>query len=104
MEQQGEQQHQQPLQIIGKDASVAPSTLERGVEPHQPRKEPRKRAPKQPTDVKLDLRKHSPAVAAVARSLAEGDIRRIEEIGIDVLVVHNHPRWKRSKPTTDGEN
>lgn len=86
------------LQIMGKDARLSEKTVQKATKAKPRRKSTTSKRDNYSRAVsKLDLRIHDPAVSKTARSLAGGDIRRIEQVAVNDLIVHNSPDWRKQK-------
>jgi hypothetical protein len=88
-----------PMKKVSRDASVHEKTVKEAAQQKPARRKP-KRVSREPVIVRLDLRMHDPAVRAVAHSLAKGDLKRIEQVGPNDLIVHNNSNWRYLRGST----
>lgn len=83
---------------MGKDARLAEKTVKKATRVKTTKKRAtRKRDTYSQVVTKLDLRIHDQRVAKTARSLAGGDLLRIEQLGVNDLVVHNNHNWRKKQ-------
>ena len=86
------------LQVFGKDACLHEKAVVAAAEYKRPRRRQNLRAVrKEPVIVRLDLRMHLPEVKETALRLADGELKRIEQVGPNDLIVHNDTKWRYKK-------